>query len=78
MQAEAVDETISPRVLAVRPSKTMALADLASSMRDQGADVVSLAAGGPDFDTPEEIISAGIEALRCTSCSFCMSTTPDL
>ena len=64
MQAEAVDTTLNPRVLAVKPAKTMALADLASSMREQGIDVVKLAAGEPDFDTPEAIINAGIEALK--------------
>ena len=42
----------------------MLLSDLASSLRDSGVDVVSLAAGEPDFDTPQEIIDAGIEALR--------------
>ena len=78
MQAEAVDTTLNPRVLAVKPAKTMALADLASSMREQGIDVVKLAAGEPDFDTPEAIINAGIEALKyaclpvsATICGWC-------
>ena len=56
--------TINPRVASVKPSKTMALTDLASSLKDQGADIIGLAAGEPDFDTPEPIINAGIEALR--------------
>ncbi len=58
------DTALNPCVAAVRPSKTMLLSDLASSLRDSGVDVVSLAAGEPDFDTPQEIIDAGIEALR--------------
>ena len=33
-------------------------------MREQGIDVISLAAGEPDFDTPDVVIEAGIEALR--------------
>lgn len=59
-----VDETINPRVTALKPSKTMALTDLASSMRDSGVDVIGLAAGEPDFDTPSQVLGAGIEALR--------------
>eukprot|EP00890_Picochlorum_soloecismus_P005076 jgi/Picsp_1/556/NSC_00553-R1_aspartate aminotransferase len=42
----------------------MALTDLASSLRDQGIDIIGLAAGEPDFDTPDPIIKAGMEALE--------------
>ena len=42
----------------------MALTDLARSMREAGEDVISLAAGEPDFDTPEVIVEAGVTALR--------------
>ena len=58
------DTSLNSCVASVRPSKTMLLSDLASSLRESGVDVVSLAAGEPDFDTPQEIIDAGIEALR--------------
>lgn len=61
-----VETTLNPRVVALKPSKTMALTDLANSMRDKGIDIVGLAAGEPDFDTPEQILEAGVEALRCT------------
>ena len=60
-----VDERLNPRVTALKLSKTMALTDLASSMKDDGIDVIGLAAGEPDFDTPTEVLDAGIEALRC-------------
>ena len=59
-----MDQTLNPVVASLRPSKTMALSDLAASMREAGADVVSLAAGEPDFATPAPIIEAGVEALR--------------
>jgi aspartate/glutamate/aspartate-prephenate aminotransferase len=62
--APSVDQALNPLVAGLRPSKTMALSDLAASMREAGADVISLAAGEPDFDTPAPIIEAGIEALR--------------
>jgi bifunctional aspartate aminotransferase and glutamate/aspartate-prephenate aminotransferase len=60
----AVDLTMNPRVATLRPSKTMALTDLARSMRESGTDVIGLAAGEPDFDTPQEIVEAGVQALR--------------
>lgn len=59
-----VDYNLNPRVAAVRPSKTMQLSDLATSLREQGADILSLAAGEPDFATPSSVIQAGVEALQ--------------
>lgn len=59
-----VDTTLNPAVAGLKPSKTMALTDMARSMRESGIDVIGLAAGEPDFDTPDEIVEAGIEALR--------------
>ena len=60
----AVAKTLNPRVANLQPSKTMMLSDLASSLREAGKDIVSLAAGEPDFDTPEPIIKAGIHAMQ--------------
>ncbi|KAF6266274.1 pyridoxal phosphate-dependent transferase [Scenedesmus sp. NREL 46B-D3] len=62
--AVSVDQTLNPLVASLSVSKTMALTDLARSMKESGIDVIGLAAGEPDFDTPEEIVDAGIEALR--------------
>jgi len=62
--AMEVDQTLNPAVAALKPSKTMALTDLARQMREDGVDVIGLAAGEPDFDTPAAIIEAGIRALR--------------
>ena len=64
MAAPAVDQTLNPAVAGLKPSKTMALTDLATSMKEKGIDVIGLAAGEPDFDTPAEIVEAGVEALR--------------
>ena len=54
----------SERAASLQPSKTMALTDLARAMRERGEDVISLAAGEPDFDTPAAIVEAGVAALR--------------
>ncbi|KAK9863087.1 hypothetical protein WJX84_005564 [Apatococcus fuscideae] len=55
---------VNPAVANLKPSKTMVLSDLARSLQEKGVDVISLAAGEPDFDTPDVVIEAGIEALR--------------
>ena len=60
----SVDLTLNPRVASVRPSMTMQLSDLATSLREKGGDVIGLAAGEPDFPTPTPIVEAGIEALQ--------------
>ncbi len=40
-------------------------ADAARALREKGVDVIGLAAGEPDFDTPAPVLEAGAEALRC-------------
>ncbi|KAI7836238.1 hypothetical protein COHA_009878 [Chlorella ohadii] len=64
MAATQVDTTLNPRVASLKPSKTMALTDLATKLKEEGADIIGLAAGEPDFDTPAPIVEAGVEALR--------------
>ena len=51
-----LDMTISPRVAALKPSKTMAIADAATALVESGVPVIRLAAGEPDFDTPKSIV----------------------
>lgn len=74
LQSATVDATLNPRVADLKASKTMQLADLASQLREAGKDIVSLAAGEPDFDTPEPIIKAGIEAMRFALPSTCSAS----
>ncbi len=54
----------SDRVQRVKPSPTLAVTALAQQLRAQGRDVIGLAAGEPDFDTPEHIKEAAIKAIR--------------
>jgi aspartate aminotransferase len=56
--------TVSNRMSRVRPSPTMAVTALAAELRAAGRDVIGLAAGEPDFDTPEHIREAAIRAIR--------------
>ena len=45
------------------PSATSAVLGLAAELKEAGRDVISLGAGEPDFDTPDHIKQAGIEAI---------------
>ena len=46
------------------PSATSAVLGLAAELREAGRDVISLGAGEPDFDTPDHIKDAAIEAIK--------------
>jgi aspartate aminotransferase len=60
----AVFNDLSKRVCAIKPSPTLAVSNLASQLRAQGRDVIGLGAGEPDFNTPEHIRDAAIEAIN--------------
>ncbi|MED6198982.1 hypothetical protein PIB30_071764 [Stylosanthes scabra] len=60
----ALDDSLSPRVTAVKPSRTVAISDQANALVEAGVPVIRLAAGEPDFDTPAPIAEAGINAIR--------------
>ncbi|MEX1307334.1 MAG: aminotransferase class I/II-fold pyridoxal phosphate-dependent enzyme, partial [Eubacteriales bacterium] len=54
---------LSRKLLAIKPSATMAITAAAKAMKAAGEDVVGFGAGEPDFDTPEFIKAAAKEAL---------------
>ncbi len=47
----------------VKPSATIAVSQKARELKAKGKDVISLGAGEPDFDTPENIKKAAIDAI---------------
>lgn len=53
--SSSVDMSLSPRVQALKPSKTMVITDLAATLVQSGVPVIRLAAGEPDFDTPKVV-----------------------
>jgi aspartate aminotransferase len=55
---------LADRTKAIKPSVTLAIAAKAGKLRSEGVDVVNFSAGEPDFDTPERIKAAAVEALR--------------
>lgn len=59
-----IDTRLSERVRKVNPSPTLAITAKAKKLKSEGKDVVTFAAGEPDFDTPDSIKSAAIEAIN--------------
>lgn len=55
---------LSHRVNAIKESPTLAINAKAQKLKADGRDVVILAAGEPDFDTPDHIKAAAIEAIN--------------
>ena len=51
------------QISALQPSASIALMDKARAMKAQGIDVISLAGGEPDFDTPEVAVQKGIRSI---------------
>jgi len=59
-----LDLSISKRASRIKPSPTLTVSAKAAAMRAAGEDVISLAAGEPDFDTPEHVKEAAAKAMR--------------
>jgi aspartate aminotransferase len=55
---------LAVRTSLIKPSVTLAIAAKAGKLRAEGVDVVNFSAGEPDFDTPEHIKAAAVQALR--------------
>ncbi|GAB3416859.1 pyridoxal phosphate-dependent aminotransferase [Haloparvum alkalitolerans] len=53
----------SERIQRVEPSATLAISNLAAEKEAEGADVVDLSVGAPDFPTPENVTEAGKAAM---------------
>lgn len=56
--------TLSDRVNAIKPSPTLAVTNKAAELKAAGQDIIGLAAGEPDFDTPDHIKQAAIDAIN--------------
>jgi aspartate aminotransferase len=55
---------LSDAILRIAPSATVAISRKAADMKRAGRDVISLAAGEPDFDTPLNVREAAIRAMN--------------
>jgi aspartate aminotransferase len=59
-----VDIRLSDRVNAIKPSPTLAVTNKAAELKAAGHNVIGLGAGEPDFDTPQHIKDAAIDAIN--------------
>ncbi len=55
---------LAKRVRNIQPSATLAIAAKAKAMKAQGIDVIDFGTGEPDFDTPEHVKAAAVQALK--------------
>ncbi|WP_455478151.1 pyridoxal phosphate-dependent aminotransferase [Bartonella sp. B10] len=55
---------IADKLSRIKPSATITVAQKARNLKASGHDVISLSAGEPDFDTPDNIKNAAIEAIQ--------------
>ena len=56
--------TLSKSIKRIKPSATMAVTQKARELKAQGKDIIGLGAGEPDFDTPDNIKKAAIDAIK--------------
>jgi len=55
---------LSKRVQMIKPSPTLAVTARAAKLKSEGKDIIGLGAGEPDFDTPQHIKDAAINAIN--------------
>ncbi len=74
-----MSELIARRLASVEPSVTMAVTAKAAELRAAGKNVIGLGAGEPDFDTPDPIKQAAIEAIHAGKTKYTpVGGTPEL
>lgn len=74
-----IENRLAERLKKIKPSSTLAITSKAKKLKSEGYDVVTLAAGEPDFDTPDAVKDAGIEAIKSGFTKYTPTTgIPDL
>src|SRR5690606_38822840 len=70
---------VANRLARIKPSPTIAVTTKAAELKAAGRDIIGLGAGEPDFDTPDHIKEAGIEAIRAGKTKYtAVDGTPEL
>ena len=55
---------LAEKMSRVKPSQTLVVTQKARELRERGEDVIGLGAGEPDFDTPDNVKQAAVDAIR--------------
>lgn len=70
---------LTDRITRIKPSLTIAVTNKAQELKQQGFDIISLGAGEPDFDTPDFIKNAAINAINNGQTKYtAVDGTPEL
>jgi len=59
-----IDTRLAERTKKINPSSTLAITSKAKKLKSEGKDIINFAAGEPDFDTPDFIKDAAIQAIK--------------
>jgi len=74
-----IDTRLAERLKKINPSSTLAITSKAKKLKSEGRDIVTFAAGEPDFDTPDFVKNAAVEALKSGFTKYTPTTgTPEL
>lgn len=72
-------QSLSQRVQNIKPSPTLAITAQAKALKAAGKDIIGLGAGEPDFDTPDHIKQAAIDAINAGQTKYtAVDGTPEL
>ncbi len=70
---------LADKLSRIKPSPTIAVSTKAAELKAAGRDVIGLGAGEPDFNTPEHIIEAAIQAMKDGKTRYtAVAGTPEL
>ena len=61
---------ISQRIQNLSESQTIAMSQRSAELKEAGKDIINLSVGQPDFNTPEHIKQAGIQAIKDNYSSY--------
>lgn len=64
------------RVRRIKPSPSTAAAQRVRELKSQGHTILDLTVGEPDFDTPDHVKTAAIEAIEAGETKYTPSTAP--
>lgn len=74
-----IENKLSRRINKINPSSTLAVTSKAKKLKSEGKDIVNFAAGEPDFDTPDFIKLAAVDAIKSGFTKYTPTTgTPEL
>ncbi|MDD5595425.1 MAG: pyridoxal phosphate-dependent aminotransferase [Candidatus Omnitrophica bacterium] len=74
-----IDTRLAERLKKINPSSTLTITSKAKKLKAEGRDIVSFGAGEPDFDTPDFVKEAGVNAIKSGFTKYTPTTgTPEL